>query len=339
MATKPIENSQTPTLSVVVPVYACGGCLRQLVARISISLEPVVQHFEIVLVDDRSPDDAWEVMTALARSDPRVRSFRLSRNFGQHAAITAGLAQSRGRWVAVMDCDLQEPPEELPRLFAKAQEGYDVVHATRREWKHSRLRRVMSRAYRFMLLESERRGEFSTLSVISRKVVDALLQLGDRHREYLLMLDWLGFSSATVEFDHEGRTEGESSYTLRRLARVALDGMFFRTTVLLRAIVLLGFLIAFCGAVLAVYLSISYFTVGAPTGYTSLVLLTLVLSGFTIISLGVVGIYVGRVFDQVKDRPLFIVDEEVTADDEPDTGAWALPAAGMTGHDDPVGRG
>ncbi len=331
MATQQSEADHPPTLSVVVPVYGCGSCLRQLVARISASLEPAVDTFEIVLVDDRSPDDAWEVMKDLACSDPRIRSFRLSRNFGQHAAITAGLTQSHGRWVAVMDCDLQEPPEELPRLFAKAQEGYDVVHATRRGWTHSRLRRMVSRTYRFMLLESERRGEFSTLSVISRKVVDALLRLGDRDREYLLMLDWLGFSSATVEFDHVGRAQGQSSYTFRRLVRVAFDGMFFRTTVLLRAIVLLGFVIAFCGAGLAVYLAISYFTVGAPTGYTSLVLLLLLLSGFTIISLGVVGIYVGRVFDQVKDRPLFILDEEITAELE-------SPAAGLAGRD-ALGRG
>jgi glycosyltransferase involved in cell wall biosynthesis len=327
-------------LSVVVPVYGCGGCLRELVARIEDSVGPVVDNYEVVLVDDRSPDDAWDVMSELARQDSRVRAFRLSRNFGQHAAITAGLTQSRGRWVAVMDCDLQEPPEELPRLLAKADEGYDVVHAARRGWRHSRLRRILSRGYRFMLLESERRGEFSTLSVISRKVVDALLLLGDRHREYLLMLDWLGFSSATVEFDHVGRSDGKSAYTARRLIRVALDGMFFRTTALLRMIVLLGFVVALCGAVLAVYLSISYFTVGAPTGYTSLALLILLLSGFTIISLGVVGIYVGRVFEQVKQRPLFIVDEQVVREDPPlPVAPPTLPAAGATGGGGPPGRG
>jgi glycosyltransferase involved in cell wall biosynthesis len=326
-------------LSVVVPVYGCGATLGELVERIDSSLRPAVERFEIVLVDDRSPDGAWETMAQMARADSRIRAYRLSRNFGQHAAITAGLAKSRGRWVAVMDCDLQEPPEELPRLYAKAQEGYEIVHAARRGWRHSRMRRAMSRAYRFMLLESERRGEFSTLSIISRKVVDALLQLGDRHREYLLMLDWLGFSSATVEFDHVGRSEGRSAYTWRRLVRVAFDGMFFRTTVLLRLIVFLGFLIALCAAGLAIYLVISYFTVGAPTGYTSLALLMLVMSGFTIMSLGVVGIYVGRVFDQVKQRPLFIVDEQVTVDDEAAGGSGPVPEAARAVSGPPGDRG
>ena len=304
-------------ISVVIPVYNCAGCLRALHKRLTATLTALTSDYEIVLVDDRSRDGAWKILTELARADPHLRVVRLSRNFGQHAAITAGLTRSRGAWTVVMDCDLQEPPEEIARLYAKAQEGYDIVRATREGRRHSAFRRVSASLYRRML--SEREGgdiEFSTLSIISRKVVDAFLQLRDRDREYQLVLDWLGFSQATISFAHAER-EGDapSAYGLRELARVALDGMFFRTTVLLRWIVLLGFVVAVLGGLLGLYAIYSRYVEDTPPGYTSIVVLLVLLSGFIIISLGVVGLYVGRIFDQVKGRPLFVVDEQIDSEE------------------------
>jgi dolichol-phosphate mannosyltransferase len=300
-------------ISVVIPVYNCAGCLRALHERLTASLQQVTGDYEIVLVDDRSRDGAWEILAELAREDRRLKVVRLSRNFGQHAAITAGLTRARGAWTVVMDCDLQEPPEEIARLYAKAQEGYDIVRAVREGRRHSAFRRMSASLYRRLL--SEREGgdiEFSTLSMISRKVVDAFLELRDRDREYQLVLDWLGFSQATITFAHAER-EGDSpsAYGLRELVNVALDGMFFRTTVLLRWIVLLGFLVALSGFALGAYAIFSRYVEDTPPGYTSLVVLLVLLSGVIIISLGVVGLYVGRIFDQVKGRPLFVVDEQI----------------------------
>jgi glycosyltransferase involved in cell wall biosynthesis len=299
-------------ISVVIPVYNCAGSLRALHERLTASLLQITPDYEIVLVDDRSCDGAWEILAELARGDRHLRVVRLSRNFGQHAAITAGLTRARGAWTVVMDCDLQEPPEEIPRLWAKAQEGYDVVRAVREGRRHSAFRRLSASLYRRMLSEREGEIEFSTLSMISRKVVDAFLELRDRDREYQLVLDWLGFSQATISFAHAER-EGDSpsAYGIRQLVRVALDGMFFRTTVLLRWIVFLGFIVAFSGGLLAVYAVYSRYVEDTPPGYTSLVVLLVLLSGFIIISLGVVGLYVGRIFDQVKGRPLFVVDEQI----------------------------
>jgi len=307
-------------ISVVIPVYNCAGCLRALHARLTATLAALTPDYEIVLVDDRSRDGAWEILGRLARADPHVRVVRLSRNFGQHAAITAGLTRSRGDWTVVMDCDLQEPPEEIARLYAKAQEGYDIVRATREGRRHSAFRRVSASLYRRMLSERENGGdiEFSTLSIISRKVVDAFLELRDRDREYQLVLDWLGFSQATISFAHAER-EGDSpsAYGLRELVGVALDGMFFRTTVLLRWIVLLGFVVALAGFGLGAYAIFSRYVEDTPPGYTSIVVLLVLLSGFILISLGVVGLYVGRIFDQVKGRPLFVVDEQIDGDAPP----------------------
>jgi polyisoprenyl-phosphate glycosyltransferase len=299
-------------ITVVVPVYGCGACLDDLYRRLSATLASLSTSFELVFVDDRSPDGAWERLRAIARSDPRVRAYRLSRNFGQAAAITAGLTVSRGRWTVVMDCDLEEPPEEIPRLYAKALEGYDVVRGVRHNWHHPWLRRAASRAYRLLVMESGHRAEYGTLSILSRKVVDAYLALQDTAREYVLLLDWLGFEQSAIEFEHQERPAGGSSFTVGNLIRTGLDGVFFRTSAPLRLVMRLGVLIAVAGAGLASYEVYSQITGHNPPGYTTLVVLLLVLGGFVIVAVGVVGVYVGRIFDQVRQRPLYVVDEIVS---------------------------
>ncbi len=300
-------------LSVVVAVYGCDESVRELHARVRAAVEPLVDSWELILVDDRSPDGAWEAITEVAR-DPSVRALRLSRNFGQHAAITAGLAHSAGRFTVVMDCDLEEPPEEIPRLYAKAREGFDVVHTRRRHRRGSPLRTLVGRAY--FLIRNRFTGsstglDHGTLSLLSRKVVDSFLTLRDHDREYLAALDWLGFEHATIEFDRRERPHGRSSYTFRRLLRVASDGLFFQTTVLLKMIVMLGFAIALAGVGLATYWVIVFLVGDPPSGFTSVAVLLVLLSGFLITSLGVVGLYVGKVFEQVKTRPLYLIDERI----------------------------
>ncbi|MBV8432377.1 MAG: glycosyltransferase family 2 protein [Solirubrobacterales bacterium] len=312
-------------LSVVVPVYGCAGCLTTLHERLTQTLPEVTPSYELVFVDDRSLDGGWEVLRRLAAADPRVRAFRLSRNFGQDAAITAGLAKARGDWAVVMDCDLQEAPEDIPRLWAAAGEGYEVVRTLRRGWKHSAFRRSASRLYRRLTMETDTRPDYSNLSLMSRRVIDAFLRLRDRDREFTIALDWLGFESTAIEIEHHERHHGESGYTLQRLIRVALDGMFFRSTVLLRLVVLVGFVVALAGVVVAALEVVDYFVEHDKTvpGYTSLAVLLLLLAGFIIVSVGVVGLYVGRIFEQVKDRPLFLIDSEAEgpsagAGDDPD---------------------
>ncbi len=305
-----VDGAGEVQLSVVVPVYGCAECLVALHDRLTSSVSQVTDHYELVFVDDRSLDGGWDVLRELARADGRVRAFRLSRNFGQDAAITAGLAQARGAWAVVMDCDLQEAPEDIPRLWAAAREGYDVVRTIRRGWRHSPFRRATSRFYRKLTLETDVRPDYSNLSLLSRRVIDAFLRLRDRDREYMIALDWLGFDATAIEIEHHERHAGESGYTFQRLVRVALDGLFFRSTVLLKVVVLVGFLVAAGGIVLAVFEVADYFIESDKTipGYTSLAVLLLLLAGFIIVSVGVVGLYVGRIFEQVKNRPLFLID-------------------------------
>ena len=308
-------------LSVVVPVYGCRDCLEQLHQRLVKALEPIASSYEMIFVDDRSPDAAWALLEQLARSDPRVRALRLSRNFGQHAAITAGLAASRGDWTVVMDCDLQDPPEAIEALFAKAREGFDLVLARRGQRSHSPVRLFLGRMYFKVLntvMGTSIDGRYGTFSILNRKVVDAYLSLGERDRHYLFVLHWLGFEQGTMDFDHGARAAGTSSYTMGRLLQHAVSGVFFQTTNLLLYIVYLGFFVAACGVLLAIYLVVLVIVATPPPGYTSAMVLGLLLGGFIIISTGVTGLYIGRVFQQVKGRPLYLVDTVVgPAEDAP----------------------
>jgi dolichol-phosphate mannosyltransferase len=301
-------------LSVVVPVYGCVGCLDALHRRLTATLESLGHEYELIFVEDRGGDDSWEKLCEFSRSDAHVRAFRLSRNFGQHAAITAGISKATGRWVVVMDCDLQDPPEEIPRLLAKAMEGYDVVLARRlRTGGTPWPRRFFSYAY-FALVRlltgADINGEYGSFSLISDKVADAFMRFRDHNRHYLLILYWLGFERTSIEYSLAKRSEGRSSYSVGRLLRHAVEGVFFTTTVLLRWVVYFGFAVSVCGAGAAVYLVVERVSGHAYPGWTSLFVLVVVLGGIIIVSTGVIGLYVGQVFDEARDRPLFVIDRE-----------------------------
>jgi polyisoprenyl-phosphate glycosyltransferase len=314
MSTTGGQRSDGPDISVVVPVYGCTPCLVPLYERVTAALESLVEQFELVFVDDRGGDGAWEAIADLSRRDARVRGVRLSRNFGQHAAITAGLSAARGDWAVVMDCDLQDPPEEIPHLWAKAAEGFDIVYGRRKSKPTSPLRRLTARLY-FKGLNfftgAGIEGEFGSFSLISRDVIDGFLRFRDQDRHYLFILHWLGFDWAAVDYEPSVRHEGESSYSLGTLVKHGLNGMFFQTTVLLRWIVYFGFLLSTVGALLALYFITARLTGSAYPGWTSIAVILLLVSGFIIVSTGITGLYIGKVFEQVKDRPLFVVDREI----------------------------
>jgi polyisoprenyl-phosphate glycosyltransferase len=296
---------------VVIPVYGCDTCLVSLHERLVAVLLAMDISYELVLVDDRSPDTSWAVLQQIAATNPCVRLLRMSRNFGQHAAISAGLEHSRGRWVVVMDCDLQDPPESIPNLYARAQEGYPVVLGRRMGAERSVFRRMASRAY-FSLLNrvagTQMSADHGNFSMLSRPVVEAFLRFRDKERHYLMIVYWLGFERSIVEFPHRERHSGKSTYTFGKLVRFALDGLFFQTTTLLRWIVFVGFGVASLGLALAVALIINFF-VGEPLeGWTSIGVLLLVVGGMIIIGTGVAGLYIGRIFIQVRDRPLYVID-------------------------------
>ena len=300
-----------PTISVVVPVYGCLSCLDLLCQQLETSLKTLTNRFEIILVDDRSPDNWWSHLAGLQERYPSVQGVRLSRNYGQQIAITAGLATAKGDYMVVMDCDLQDSPSLIPELYAKLQEGYDLVLAKRVERSHSGFRLLAAKLY-FSLLsklaDEPIDGSYGSFSILSRKVVDSFLLFEEKERHYLFILRWLGFNIGSIDVVHQERHSGKSSYTLGSLIRLALDGVLFQATVMLRWIVSLGFFFAFSGIISAGYFIWQHIYYTALPGWTSLIVLILVSTGVLLISLGIIGLYVGRIFDQAKQRPLYVVD-------------------------------
>lgn len=309
------KDHQRLELSVVVPVYNCEECLQLLYQRLKRTLIKITTSFEIVFVEDCGQDSSWEVISKIASQDKCVKGLQLSRNFGQHAAITAGLQESAGEWTVVMDCDLQDPPEEIVHLYAKAVQGYDVVYAKRRQKQQSIFRKLAAKSY-FAILnifnKSGITGEYGSFSIASRKVIDAYLEVKDRDRHYLFILFWLGFKSGDIEYEHVMRIAGRSSYSLMALLKHALNGIFFQTTILLRWIVYLGFGVACVGLILVAFFTYNYFIHSPYPGWTSLAVLILLIGGFSIISTGIAGLYIGRIFEQVKDRPLYVVRKKIS---------------------------
>jgi len=304
-------SPEAPRLSVVVPVYGCARTIAELHRRLTATLEAMGESYEIVLVDDRSRDDAWPVLDGLARSSPRTVALRLSRNFGQHRAIAAGLAEARGDYAVIMDCDLEDPPEMIPLLWAEAQKGAQIVYTRRQAVQQSALRQALNRLY-FRILNALSGAridpQIGAFNMISRRVIDAYLAFGETDRHHNFILFWLGFETATIGYDRAPRAAGRSSYSLRRVLAHALEGLLFQTTVFLDWVIYLGFAVSALGLAASLWFVINSFLHDVPIGWTSLVGVILVMNGIVIASIGVVGLYVGRVFAQTKGRPLFVVE-------------------------------
>jgi dolichol-phosphate mannosyltransferase len=305
--------SSTIVLSVVAPVFNDEECLEELHRRVSAVASSLTDRHEIVLVDDGSSDGSWTGIEALSRIDPRVRGIRLSRNFGQHFAITAGLEAARGTRVVVMDSDLQERPEEIPKFWDKMNEGYEVVFSRRRKRRDSFFKRTTSVLF-FVIMNwltgQKVDGEEGTLSMIDRKVVDAFLRVTDAHRHYLYILRFLGFRQTFVDVEHAERFAGTSGYNLRKMFVHALDGITSQSTRLLHASSALGFLFVVGASVQVLWLVYKRLILDQGVeGWASAMVSTWFIGGMVLFSLGVLGLYVGKMFEQTKNRPLYIVAE------------------------------
>jgi len=306
---------KTPLFSVVSPVYRGEESVGPLVDRVRAVLEKITPEFEIILVDDRSPDASWARISECVALDPRVRGLRLSRNFGQHYAITAGLDACAGEWVCVLDCDLQDLPEEIPRLYARALEGFEVVVGRRTDRVDGFTRRVVSYGF-YRLLEAlsgtHQDPAIANFGLYHRKVIQAVLAMREKIRFFPTMVAWVGFRRATVDVAHGQRVFGESSYNYRKLLELGLDIILSYSDRPLRFIIRVGLAISVLSSLMVIRVVQLYF-LGRITvlGYTSLIVTFWFFSGLTISMLGVLGLYLGKIFDSVKGRPLYLVDERV----------------------------
>ncbi|WP_144158599.1 glycosyltransferase family 2 protein [Paraburkholderia sp. BCC1885] len=307
-------------ISVVVPVYKAENSLDELYRRLKIALEPVSTDFEVILVEDCGGDGSWAVIERLANADPRVRGIQFSRNFGQHYGITAGLDYCRGDWVVIMDCDLQDRPEEIPRLYARAQEGFDVVRAGRGVRSDSWLKRATSWLFYKLfsyLADIEYDGDSGNFCILSRKVVRNFQGMREQLRFFGGLVQWMGFKASTVNVSHDERFEGKSTYTFRKLWNLATETIVAYSDKPLRLAVRLGFLMASISFCYGTYTLIHSILYRSPiAGWSSLIISLYFIGGIIISILGITGIYLGKTFDEAKKRPLYIVDRLTFDEDE-----------------------
>lgn len=305
-------------LSIISPIYKGEKMLDELVSRIMATVCTITEDYEIILVNDQSPDGSWPVIERICKTNNRVKGINLSRNFGQHYAITAGLSQAKGEWVVVMDCDLQDTPEEIKNLYTKAQEGYDSVFAQRVERKDKFLKRLSSivfyKVFSF-LTDSKQDETVANFGIYHRKVVNAILSMGDSIRYFPIMAQWVGFRKGYLPIEHGARKEGKSSYSLFKLLKLASDNMIGFSDRPLRLMLTFGFYVVITSVLITLWYFFKY-AMGwiEVDGFTTLVISLWLLAGLIIMLIGVTGLYIGKIFDRVKGRPTFIISETINVE-------------------------
>ncbi len=300
--------------SVVVPVYDEEEVLARFHERCRAVLVGLGEPWELIYVDDGSRDKSWEVMSAIADREPSVRLVRLSRNFGHQVAITAGLDCANGATVSVIDADLQDPPEVVPELIARWRAGADIVYAvrTRRSGEKRFKLATASAFYRLMrwLAEVDMPADAGDFRLLSGRAVDALLSMPEHDRYVRGMVAWIGYETAVVPYEREPRLAGETKYPLARMVRFALDGIMGFSMRPLRLATWLGLIVSAGAFLLAVVLVIAKLLGHVPVqGWTSIAVLVLLVGGVQLVTVGALGEYVGRIYNEVRSRPLYLVRE------------------------------
>ncbi|HEX2938097.1 MAG TPA: glycosyltransferase family 2 protein [Ruminiclostridium sp.] len=306
-------------ISVVVPVYGCKAALRQLYERTVRAVSQLTDDFELVLVNDHCPQNSWEVIEELCKTDKRVVGINLSRNFGQIKALTAGLDYCSGDWVVVMDCDLQDRPEEIINLYNKAMEGYDVVFARRKERQDSFMKKAVSAVF-YKINDYFSDGNYDpsvcNFSISKKIVIDNYCKLREQNRAFVIFIMRMGFNVTSIDVVHDKRAEGKSSYNFKRRFKLASEIILSQSNKPLLLSIRLGVLISTLSFLFIVFLIIKYFvTKEMLSGWTSLIASIYFIGGLLMINLGVIGVYIGNIFNETKHRPLYIIRDILNGND------------------------
>jgi dolichol-phosphate mannosyltransferase len=307
-----MKMAYTVDISVVVPVYRAEKTLDKLVELVAKYIGDLDKKFEIILVDDCGPDDSWGVIQRLCEKLPYVRGIQLSRNFGQHPAITAGLDIVQGEYVVVMDCDLQDAPSEIPRLYTYALEhDYDAVLAQRVKRNDGAIKKMGSKYFYKTLsffTNTQQDETVANFGIYKRNVVEEVNKVGDYVRFFPLFLRWVGFRLGYLEVKHQAREEGKSNYTFRKLWTLAMDNIISFSNKPLYMTINLGIFVIIISAIGMLVTVFRYLTGSIEVlGYTSIILTMAFFFGVIIFILGIIGVYLAKIFDQVKGRQRYIV--------------------------------
>lgn len=309
----------TPELSVVVPIFNERAVLPELLQRLVAVAEAVSPDYELVFVDDGSVDESPAILLDAADRNAHIRVLRFSRNFGHQAAVTAGIEHTSGRAVVVIDADLQDPPEVIPRLVAKWREGFEVVSAVRGERPgESPLRLLLIRTfYRVLrrISSVDMTPDVGDFRLLDRRVADALNRLPERNRYVRGLVRWLGFRHTEVTYDRAERFAGETKYPYTKLIGLALNGVTAFSNFPLQMVAWLGFAVFGLSLLLVVYALLGRVFGGqTPAGWTSVFVAVAFLSGVQLVALGILGAYVSRIFEEVKGRPLYVIATDTARD-------------------------
>jgi glycosyltransferase involved in cell wall biosynthesis len=313
-STMPTEGCDAILYSIVIPVYNEAEVLPALYDRLTRVLEGLLEPYEIIFVNDGSQDDSPLLLRDFQARDGRVKFLSLSRNFGHQIAITAGLDYSSGQAAVVMDADLQDPPEVIPRLIEQWRKGYDVVFAVRAKRRGEGLFKRATAAIFYRLFRHMSATEIpldaGDFRLMSRRAVEALQSIRERNRFIRGLAGWIGFRQTSVTFVRDGRQAGETKYPLQKMLRFALHGLMSFSLIPLQLASYLGFLISCFGFFYIAYaIGLKLFTERVVWGWTSVMVAVLFLGGVQLFSLGIIGEYIGRIYEEVKQRPLYVVDE------------------------------
>lgn len=308
-----MNDKKKPHITVVSPIYKCSEAITELCIRLHLSLTLITNDYEIILVNDSSPDGSWEIIKNMTKIDSRVKGINLSRNFGQHYAITAGLDCAAGDWIVVMDGDLQDLPEEIKKLYETAQSGYDLVVGLRTNRKDSMVKKYLSKIFYMVfnsLNDSKINNQIGNFGIYSNKVIKSIGQLKEQNRSFGLFAIWVGFRRAEVSINHAERPYGISSYTLIKMMKLAFDSIISHSDKLLRLTISIGLVISLVSVIVIFYILLLYIFYGVPViGWSSLIVSIYLMGGFILAGVGILGIYIGKIFNEVKNRPLYIIQE------------------------------
>lgn len=304
-------------ISIVSPVYRAENIVDKLVERIVAAVSQLTDSYEIILVEDCGPDNSWQKIVENCSKNPKVKGIKLSRNYGQQHAIQAGLDASCGEFVVTMDCDLQDKPEEIYKLYNKANEGFQIVCASRQNRQDDWFKKILSRIFYSTLsylTETKQDRTVANFVCYHRKAVNALAQVKDHNRYYPMLQQLIGFNYTKVEIEHAEREDGKSSYSFKKRLRLAMDTILTFSDKPLRLTVKFGVFLSIISIFAAIFMVVLYvFSSVVVPGWSSILLLLSFLSGTIISVLGMVGLYVGRTFESVKQRPTYIVHEKINS--------------------------
>lgn len=304
-----------PHVTVVAPVYREEGNIAEFCRRVGAALSGITGDYEIILVEDGGGDGSWARIVEESRADRRIKGLRFARNFGQHYAITAGLTAARGDWVVVMDSDLQDRPEVIPELYAKARQGFEIVFVARRDRPESWWYRAAQRGFYALfrwLAGTDYDPAHGNFSILSRRVLAHYLSLNEQLRFYGGMLAWLGFPRASIEATHGRRHAGSSVYTLRNRLRLAAAVIVAHSDRPLHLSIGFGFLMATGAFVYGVALLLRALAGQIVVqGYASMMVSIFFIGGLVLIVQGIVGVYIGKIYAEARRRPLYVVAETI----------------------------